>query len=102
MEKVFLKMNNNDKYLSIGNLFRIIKLYSVNKKLVGQADLFCILFGLDGVSESTVNNYCIGARRIADDYKDVYIKKVNSVSKANEKNERIDNQIVERILVTCV
>ncbi|MBQ8923889.1 MAG: hypothetical protein IJ053_03750 [Lachnospiraceae bacterium] len=36
------------------------------------------------------------------DDKDEYIKKVNSVSKANEKNERIDNHIVERILVTCV
>ncbi|MBR1815547.1 MAG: hypothetical protein IJ763_02480 [Lachnospiraceae bacterium] len=36
------------------------------------------------------------------DDKDEYIKKVNSVSKANEKNERIDKHIVERILVTCV
>lgn len=33
---------------------------------------------------------------------DEYIKKVNSVSSANDKDEKIDKHIVERILVTCV
>ena len=33
---------------------------------------------------------------------DEYIKKVNSVSSANDKTVKIDKHIVERILVTCV
>lgn len=33
---------------------------------------------------------------------DEYIKKVNSVSAANDKTVKIDKHIVERILVTCV
>ena len=33
---------------------------------------------------------------------DEYIKKVNSVSAANDKIVKIDKHIVERILVTCV
>ena len=39
--------------------------------------------------------------KIFDDF-DEYIKKVNSVSSANDKDVKIDKHIVERILVTCV
>ncbi len=43
-------------------------------------------------------NYTI---KVFDDL-DEYIKKVNSISAANDKTAKIDKHIVERILVTCV
>lgn len=73
MNKNFIKMNNNTNQLSLGNLIQIIKKYSVNKHLANQAYLFCLIFNIEDVNESTVNNYCIGARSISDDYKNIYL-----------------------------
>lgn len=73
MEKKFIKMNNNMNQLSLGNFIQIIKNNSVNKHLANQSEIFCILFNVDSVNESTINNYCIGARSISDDYKDIYL-----------------------------
>ena len=73
MEKKFIKMNNNMNQLSLGNFVQIVKKNSINKHLASQAEIFCILFDVDDVSESTINNYCIGARSISDDYKDIYL-----------------------------
>ena len=73
MEKKFIKMNKNMNQLSLGNFIQIIKNNSVNKHLANQSEIFCILFNVDSVNESTINNYCIGARSISDDYKDIYL-----------------------------
>ena len=59
--------------LSLGNFVQIIKNNSVNKHLANQSEIFCILFNVESVNESTINNYCIGARSISDDYKDIYL-----------------------------
>ncbi len=83
MEKKFIKMNNNLNQLSLGNFIRIIKKNSINKHLASQAEIFCIIFNIDNVNESTINNYCIGARCIGDDYKNIYVdlrKKYNKDS----------------------
>ena len=68
----YLKLNNNDNQLSLGNICRIIKNNSVSKIFAGQTDIFCALFNIDTISDSTVNNYCIGYRSIGPDYKNIY------------------------------
>ena len=73
MDNKFIKMNNNLNQLSLGNLIRIIKKNSINKHLASQAEIFCIIFDVDNVNESTINNYCIGARCIGDEYKNIYV-----------------------------
>lgn len=69
----YIKLNNNDNHLSLGNLFNIIKKISKNKSSAVQAELFCILFNIDNISETTVNNYCTGLRSINSTYKQIYI-----------------------------
>lgn len=75
MKKQYMKMNNNDEHLSIGNLFRIIKDSSKNKTSALQSELFCILFDLEGINDTTVNNYCVGCRSIGSEYKQIYLNK---------------------------
>ncbi len=70
--KNYVKLNNNDNQLSLGNLCRIIKENSVNKAFACQTDIFCAIFNIDNISDSTVNNYCIGYRSIGSDYKSIY------------------------------
>ena len=72
MKKKFVKLNINDNYLSLGNLCRYIKDISTNKVFASQTEIFCAIFGIDSVSDSTVNNYCIGYRSIGTIYKDIY------------------------------
>lgn len=73
MENTYIKLNNNDNHLSLGNLFNIIKKISKNKSGAIQTELFCILFNIDNISETTVNNYCTGLRAINSTYKQTYI-----------------------------
>jgi len=73
MENTYIKLNNNDNHLSLGNLFNIIKKISKNKSGAIQTELFCILFNIDNISETTVNNYCTGFRAINSTYKQTYI-----------------------------
>lgn len=75
MAKTFIKLNNNDYHLSIGNLFRIIKEMASNKTAALQSELFCILFSIKDINDTTVNNYCVGARSIGDTYKQIFINK---------------------------
>ena len=75
MKKQYLKMNNNDEHLSLGNLFRIIKDSSKSKVSALQSELFCTLFDLEGINDTTVNNYCVGCRSIGSQYKQVYLNK---------------------------
>lgn len=78
-------MNNNDEYLSIGNLFRIIKDLSKNKISAHQSEIFCILFEVDNINDTTVNNYCVGCRSIGGEYKQIYINKKKKYSNNNEE-----------------
>lgn len=73
MEKKYIKMNDNSKYLSLGNLFNIIKKYSNNKMTAMQSEIFCSLFNVNNINNTTVNNYCIGYRAIGIEYKKIYI-----------------------------
>jgi len=73
MNNNYIKLNNNDNHLSLGNLFNIIKKISKNKSSAVQTELFCIIFNIDNISETTVNNYCTGFRSINSTYKQIYI-----------------------------
>lgn len=81
MKKQYIKMNNNDEHLSLGNLFRIIKDSSKNKLSALQSELFCILFDLDSINDTTVNNYCVGCRSIGSNYKQIYLNKEKRYTK---------------------
>lgn len=73
MNNTYIKLNNNTNHLSLGNLFNIIKKLSRNKSSAIQTELFCILFNIDNISETTVNNYCTGFRSIGSTYKQIYL-----------------------------
>lgn len=91
MKKQFIKMNNNDEYLSLGNFFRIIKDSSKNKVSALQSEIFCILFEIESINDTTVNNYCVGCRSIGGEYKQIYINKKRKYE--NNKDEFTDNII---------
>ena len=69
----YVKMNDNDNYLSLGNLFRIIKEISKNTSNSVQTEIFCLLFNVESINATTVNNYCVGLRRIGNVYKQTYL-----------------------------
>lgn len=71
--KNYIKLNNNNNHLSLGNLFNIIKKISVNKTAAIQTEIFCTLFNIDNISETTIGNYCTGYRAINSRYKQIYI-----------------------------
>ena len=81
MEKKFVKMNDNKNYLSLGNLFNIIKKYSKVSASAMQSEIFCSLFNVSGINKTTVNNYLIGYRAIGLEYKKVYIDLKNKYDK---------------------
>ncbi len=72
MKKNYIKMNDNDNYLSLGNLINVIKKISNNKNAM-QTELFCTLFNVNNVNATTINNYCIGYRAIGIEYKKIYV-----------------------------
>lgn len=72
--KQYIKMNKNDNNLSLGNFCLLIKDLSVNKNAAIQSQIVCEIFDIDSVNESTINNYCVGIRRIKDEYKEIYIR----------------------------
>lgn len=73
MNNSYIKLNNNSNHLSLGNLFNIIKKLSKNKYSAIQTELFCIIFNIDSISDTTVNNYCTGCRSINSTYKQIYL-----------------------------
>lgn len=77
-------MNDNDNYLSLGNLFRIIKEISKNRISALQTQLFCLLFDINDINDTTVNNYCVGCRSIGSDYKQIFLNKQKNYSKNHE------------------
>ncbi len=84
MTKEYIRLNNNDNHLSLGNLFRIIKDMAKNKRAALQTEIFCTMFDIDNINDTTVNNYCLGARSIGSDYKQIYLNK--------KKKYEIDNE----------
>ncbi len=75
--KTLIKMNLNDNQLSYGNLNKILKSLAKNKKILTQSDIFYILFEVDNISDTTINNYIVGIRSIHSDYKEIYLKKLH-------------------------
>lgn len=84
-------MNDNDEHLSLGNLFRIIKELSKNKFSALQSEIFCSLFDVDNINDTTVNNYCVGCRSIGGEYKQIFLNKSNRYKK--DKTEFCNNII---------
>ncbi len=74
MKKNYIKMNNNDKYLSFGNIVRIIKKVSNNKNAM-QFEIFASIFDVNNINNTTINNYCIGIRAIGLVYKKMFLDK---------------------------
>ena len=66
-------MNNNQNELSLGNFCRIVKELAQNKGFANQTEVFYTLFDVDDVSDSTINNYCIGYRAIGINFRQKYI-----------------------------
>ena len=87
--KNYIRMNNNNNHLSLGNLFNIIKSLSKNKLSAIQTEIFCLLFNIENISSTTVNNYCIGYRSIHSEYKQIYLNYQKKYSK--NKNVLIPN-----------
>ena len=52
-KKNYVKLNNNNRHLSLGNLFRILKEETNNKGFTIQSEIFCILFDIDSISDTT-------------------------------------------------
>ena len=85
MAKQYIKLNDNDENLSLGNLFRLVKEMAKNRVSALQSELFCILFSVDSINDTTVNNYCVGCRSIGADYKQIYLTKEKRYRKNEEE-----------------
>ena len=92
--KKFIRLNVDDNYLSLGNLFRVIKEESNSTTTFLQPDLFSIIFNTDNIADSTVNNYCTGLRAINPKYRNYYKEIKNNF----EKDNNILLQTIGRIL----
>lgn len=95
-KKNYVRLNNNNRHLSLGNLFRILKEEANNKNFTIQSEIFCILFDIDNISDTTVNNYCTGVRAINSKYKSIYVNWKNKY----EKDETIFKDIILNIIAT--
>lgn len=95
-KKNYVKLNNNNRHLSLGNLFRILKEETNNKSYTIQSEIFCILFDIDSISDTTVNNYCTGVRAINSTYKNIYVNWRQKYS----KDETIFKDIILNIIAT--
>lgn len=90
----YTKMNDNISHLSLGNFFNVIKKEAVSKNAVLQSEIFCILFQINNISDTTVNNYCTGYRAINSIYKEKYL----SLKKKYEKDYKTFQNIVLSLL----
>lgn len=94
MKRKYIKLNDGYSFLSLGNIINVIKEESKNKSSAAQGQIFCALFNVEDISDSTVNNYCIGSRSIGDNYKQIYI----NLNKQYEKDNKIFLEIVNNVL----
>lgn len=92
--KEFIRLNINDNYLSLGNLFRIIKEESNNCNTFWQPTLFTIIFNTENIADSTINNYCTGLRAINPKYKQY----ISELKNQFNKNNKILIPILDKIL----
>ena len=88
----YIKLNNNPYHLSLGNLFNEIKSISINKTSAIQTEIFCILFNVDTISDTTVNNYCTGYRSIGNDYKQIYLNYQKKYKKIYALSKEVNNE----------
>ncbi len=91
MKKNFIKMNNNQNQLSLGNFCKAVKNLAQNKSFASQTEIFYCLFNVDDVSDSTINNYCIGYRAIGTEFRQKYISYKNHY---NENPEIFDEVMI--------
>ena len=94
MAKEYIRLNNNNEHLSLGNILRIIKEMAKNKQAALQTEVFCTLFNIDSINDTTVNNYCLGARSIGSDYKQIYI----NMYKKYPTNKKIFTDVIINLL----
>ena len=69
----YIKLNDNHNHLSLGNLFNAIKENAKNKSSAIQSEIFCLIFNIDSIADTTVGNYCTGYRAIGNEYKQIYL-----------------------------
>ena len=94
MKRKYVKLNDGYSHLSLGNVINVIKEESKNKSSAIQGEIFCAIFEIDDINNSTVNNYCIGSRGIGDNYKQIYI----NLRKKFDKDKNIFRDIICNIL----
>lgn len=94
MEKKFIKMNSGKDYLSLGNLFNIIKKHSKVRASAMQVEMFCTLFNISNINSTTVNNYLIGYRAISIEYKKIYL----DLKKKYELDKNVFIEIIVKVL----
>ena len=82
--KKYIKLNIDDNHLSWGNFTRVIKENTINKTSALQVEIFCTIFDIPYIGDTTVNNYCTGIRGINDEYKQKYI--IYKKKYLNDKN----------------
>lgn len=87
-------MNNNQNQLSLGNFCKTVKELAQNKSFANQTEIFYCLFNVDNVSDSTVNNYCIGYRAIGTEFRQKYIAYKNHYA----KNPEIFDDVITGLL----
>lgn len=90
----YVKLNNNDNHLSLGNLFNAIKKISINKTSAIQTEIFCTIFSVDDITDTTVGNYCTGYRAIGGTYKQIYL----NYRKHYEKDDTILINTISNLL----
>lgn len=93
-KKTIIRLNTNDNHLSLGNMFRIIKEESIMKNTFLQSDLFCSIFQIDSIADSTVNNYCTGYRSI----NTIYKEHILSLKKEYQKDSLVFLPILSHVL----
>lgn len=94
MEKKFIKMNDLHDHLSMGNVILVIKNVAKSKISAIQSEVFCSLFDIDDINETTVNNYCTGYRAIGSEYLQKYIVLQNRYNKDKTAFDDIVKNIV--------
>ena len=94
MEKKFIKMNDLHDHLSMGNVILVIKNAAKSKISAIHSEVFCALFDIDDINETTVNNYCTGYRAIGSEFVQKYIVLQNRY--------KLDKNVFENIVQNIV
>ena len=92
--KKYIKLNENNDHLSLGNLFNVIKKLAKNKSSAIQTEIFCNLFNIENISDTTVGNYCTGYRSIGNEYKQIYL----NLKKHYQKDKAIMLPIINNLI----